>query len=157
MNLPDRLRSDQLYLLLNNSLLLSQASDSDSAHLNPEENALLAYFRFDHHVEAEGFVALIAAGLGHATLDSPFAEILRRWGAKTTPDILEQARPFYREYGAEIERLAAGGTQLAELQSRFPQFAELDAAYYDTCEDDFPDIAAYVRDHPQQFQALMPA
>ncbi len=152
------LTANQLYRLLDHSLLLlNELDEQRAADFNDTENTLLAYLCLDQHVEAEGFVYLIAAGYGSYTLLNPLADSLRRWGIKSTPKIIDKARSLYQQHGADIERLAEEGAAIDSLRQQFNDFEELDAAYYEVCEDDFPLVAAYVRDHPQQFAALMPA
>ncbi|EGY53325.1 DMP19 family protein [Neisseria shayeganii] len=154
MNTP--LNSKQLYHLLDYSLLrLAELDEQTAAAYNDAENTLLAYLFMDQHMEAGGLVYLIAAGNGGYVLDNPLADSLRRWGIKTTPKILDKARTLYQKHGAEIERLAEAGEDLDSLRRRFNDFEELDAEYYEICEDDFPLVSAYVRAHPQDFPALL--
>lgn len=150
------LDSKQLYHLLDYCLVrLADLDEQGAAAYNDAENTLLAYLCMDQHLEAGGLVYLIAAGNGGYVLDNPLADSLRRWGVKTTPKILDKARVLYRKHGADIERLAEEGEDLDSLRRRFNDFEELDAEYYEICEDDFPTVSAYVRDHPQAFPTLL--
>ncbi|MDO4694407.1 MAG: DMP19 family protein [Eikenella sp.] len=154
MNTP--LNAKQLYHLLDYCLLcLAELDEQGAAAYNDAENTLLAYLFMDQHIEAGGFVYLIAAGNGSYVFDNPLADSLRRWGIKTTPKILDKARALYQKHGADIERLAETGEDLDSLRRRFNDFETLDAEYYEICEDDFPVVSAYVRDHPQAFPALL--
>lgn len=154
MNTP--LNSKQLYHLLDYCLLrLADLDEQGAAAYNDAENTLLAYLFMDQHMEAGGLVYLIAAGNGGYVLENPLADSLRRWGIKGTAKILDKARALYQKHGAEIERLAAEGEDLDSLRRRFNDFEELDAEYYEICEDDFPVVSAYVRDHPKDFPALL--
>lgn len=125
--------------------------DAGMVCLNDEQHTIVAYCYLDSQVQEGGFVQLIAAGYGEYIFLNPVADSLRRWRIKPTPKILDQAKVLYEKHGAEIERLAEEETDLNTLRTQFPDFEELDAAYYDTADEDMAVAVAYVQAHWAKF------
>lgn len=132
---------------------LADSSASSSPALSPAQNALLDYLRLDKIVEEEGFAVFIAAGYGAEILLGDTAEHLHRWQIPVTPKLMDAARAIYLECGREIE--AAAGADADEIRAAFPQFAALDEEYFMNCEDDFPRVYRYVREHFDEFSGML--
>lgn len=133
---------------------LETLGDSAADLLTDEQHTLMAYVYLDSQVEEGGFVQLIASGYGEYVLLNPLADSLRRWKIKPTPKILEQAKTLYQKHGSEIERLSSEGTNPDDLRQQFPDFEELDAAYYDCAENDRATAADYIAAHPEKFNPM---
>lgn len=130
---------------------LEQHGETAADGMSDEQHTLMAYVYLDSQVQEGGFVQLIASGYGEYVLLNPLADSLRRWRIKQTPKILEQAKKYYQEVGEDIETATDEGISVVTLRKQYPQFEELDAAYYDCVEEDMALAATYIKNHPKYF------
>lgn len=124
-----------------------------SPQLSRAQNTLLAYLRLDKIAEDEGLVALIAQGWGDVLLIEEWAQQLDEWNIPMLPEWWRQARALYLIHGAEITQRASDEPEI--LRAAFKQFAHLDEQYFFQCEDIFPKVYRYVREHYADFVGLL--
>ncbi len=132
---------EQLYAIA--TQLLNRMEQQEP--LTDEQHTLLAFCYLDSQVQEGGFVQLIASGYGEYVFINPLADSLRRWQIKQIPKVLDRAKALYLKQGEKIE--ACADEDLDVLRARFADFEELDADYYEVCEEDLEKICMYVTTH----------
>ena len=141
------MNTEQIYQLGMQLLEIMEKNGDDT--LSDAQHTLLAYVYLDSQVQEGGFVQLIAAGFGEYIFANPVADSLRRWRVKQTPKILDKAKILYQKFGAKIEERT--DEDLDKLRAEFADFEELDADYYEICDDDMALIGEYVSAHLNDF------
>ncbi|MDR0356072.1 MAG: DMP19 family protein [Deltaproteobacteria bacterium] len=112
---------------------------------------LLAYNFLYGQVSNGGFIQLIQNGYAESVFNSPFAEIIKTWGAIKTGEIVEKANVIYNEHKDELDK-ETSLEEFSELYSQITDFEPLEDEYFKIMDDETEIIKKYVEENTNEFK-----
>lgn len=130
----DEAKHDIDYLIvIFNALRETSANDTQKFFEESSENqiSLMIYTYLYDQVQNGGFIQLIFNGYAPYIFNSPLSYSLKRWGAITTGELLEEITEDAMRVVEYLEDKEMTEAVLSDTYPQFPQFEDYDKRFYE--------------------------